>query len=354
MYYTPFTDWCSEKCSTMYLYKRTSNFYYLAYNDPVTNVIRRVSTGTKLKKEANAFMRSFTPVSTEPEIFPTAGAFFDEFIVHAQKNLKTQTLNIYKYAFNHFNVLFPNIAIRDVNAYHYDKYKSTRALTHALITVNIELRSLRAAFATAVRWHMIPHHPFLDCKLFRIPTTSPAFMSREQFRTLVRAADDLWFKQILFTTVMTGMRLAEVTLLTWNRVNLEKRLLYVHSSGMFNAKGDGKRIIPLNSTITSLLKHIRARNNSEYVFALPSTGKQPSVDFVSHKFHKTLLKTTLDRKLHFHSLRHTFASWLVQDGISLYEVQKLLGHSSSRVTEIYAHLLPETRHDTVEVVSLKR
>jgi site-specific recombinase XerD len=54
-----------------------------------------------------------------------------------------------------------------------------------------------------------------------------------------------------------------------------------------------------------------------------------------------------NHRLHLHSLRHTFASWLVQDGVSLYEVQKLLGHSSIAVTEIYSHLQPEQLHETV-------
>ena len=221
----------------MYLYRRSTGFYYLAYEDPVSGAFRRISTGAKVKKDATLFKRKFIPVISVHEDLPTADAFFDEFILHSQKSLKTQTLNLYKYAFTYFNSFFPWIPLRDVNPYHYDKYKSTRAQTHSLITVNIELRSLSAAFATAVRWRMITSHPFLNCKQFRIPSTSPAFMSREDFRTLLKAAGDLWYKQMLYTTVMTGMRLAEVTLLTWDRVDLNKRLLSVHSSGMFNARG---------------------------------------------------------------------------------------------------------------------
>ena len=65
---------------------------------------------------------------------------------------------------------------------------------------------------------------------------------------------------------------------------------------------------------------------------------------VSQKFKKYVRRAALNDKLHFHSLRHSFASALVSSGVSLYAVQKLLGHTSSRTTEIYSHLLPQQLH----------
>jgi site-specific recombinase XerD len=59
-----------------------------------------------------------------------------------------------------------------------------------------------------------------------------------------------------------------------------------------------------------------------------------------------------DERLHFHSLRHTFASWLVQDEVSLDEVQKLLGHSSIKVTDVYNHLQTEQLHSTVNRIEI--
>jgi site-specific recombinase XerD len=56
--------------------------------------------------------------------------------------------------------------------------------------------------------------------------------------------------------------------------------------------------------------------------------------FISHKIKKIIKRTGINPKLNFHSLRHTFASWLVQAGVTIYEVSKLLGHSDIRVTEI--------------------
>jgi site-specific recombinase XerD len=67
---------------------------------------------------------------------------------------------------------------------------------------------------------------------------------------------------------------------------------------------------------------------------------------------KAVRAAGLDDRLHFHSARHAFASWLVRAGVSLYEVQKLLGHSSPTVTEVYSHLQPEHLHGRVNKITV--
>ena len=91
------------------------------------------------------------------------------------------------------------------------------------------------------------------------------------------------------------------------------------------------------------------QSTGEYVFSLNDTRILESR--VTHKLKDYIRLAQLNHKLHFHSLRHTFASWLVQDGVSLYEVQKLLGHSNIAVTQVYSHLQPETLHSTVNRIS---
>lgn len=70
--------------------------------------------------------------------------------------------------------------------------------------------------------------------------------------------------------------------------------------------------------------------------------------WIVHNFKKYVLKANINPKLHFHSLRHTFASWLVQKGISIYGVCKLLGHADIKTTEIYAHLRNDDLRNAVE------
>jgi site-specific recombinase XerD len=92
--------------------------------------------------------------------------------------------------------------------------------------------------------------------------------------------------------------------------------------------------------------------SSELVFH--SNGQKPNTEKVSEELKVYVRAAMLSEKLHFHGLRRTFAPWLVQDGVSLYEVQRLLGHSSSKVTEVYAHVQPSEMHSTVNRISLSQ
>ncbi len=109
------------------------------------------------------------------------------------------------------------------------------------------------------------------------------------------------------------------------------------------------RTVPMNDTVANLL---RAKSLREGPVFNGRRGRRANPHFVSKKFKEAVRNLGLDGRLHFHSLRHTFASLLVQRGVSLYEVQNLLGHSTVAVTQIYAHLQPSTLQSTVNKISL--
>jgi site-specific recombinase XerD len=83
-------------------------------------------------------------------------------------------------------------------------------------------------------------------------------------------------------------------------------------------------------------------------FVFHRKGLQLPGDYVQHKFKRYARKLGLSENVRFHTLRHTFATWLVQEGVSIYEVQKLLGHSDISVTQVYSHLAASELHSAVE------
>jgi integrase len=103
----------------------------------------------------------------------------------------------------------------------------------------------------------------------------------------------------------------------------------------------------LNGAAIELLRSIRSGNTGLYIFPSPVTGKpSPSLYFPWQR-----IRTRAELPdLRLHDLRHSFASFLVNKGVSLYVVQGLLGHAHTRYTQRYAHLTPDTLREAAEAV----
>ncbi len=111
------------------------------------------------------------------------------------------------------------------------------------------------------------------------------------------------------------------------------------------------RILPLCDTAFQLLASKQLQSTGEYVFMV--RGKQLARHWLSQAFKYAVREAKLNDKLHWHSLRSSFASWLVMDGVSIYSVSKLLGHSSVTITQKhYAHLETENLHSEVNKISI--
>ncbi len=133
------------------------------------------------------------------------------------------------------------------------------------------------------------------------------------------------------------MRLGEITNLKWDSVDLKSQIILVTNSNLFNTKSKKDRVIPIHRKIHSILIKKVSNNIDDYVFSKMKDIKFNN-DFVSKSFKKAVRKATLDDRIHFHTLRHSFASNLVQKGVSIYVVKELLGHEDISTTQIYSHL----------------
>jgi site-specific recombinase XerD len=137
------------------------------------------------------------------------------------------------------------------------------------------------------------------------------------------------------------MRLNELIHLSWTSISFTDKIITV-GDNEFTTKGRNQRYIPISNELLKVLqRRLEERNpdstRSKFVFAKPNEQKF-SGDFVSRVFKRSCIALNMDPGIHFHTLRHSFASNLAQRGVSLYIIKELLGHSSISTTEIYSHL----------------
>lgn len=204
-------------------------------------------------------------------------------------------------------------------------------------TINRELTVIRSAINFYNKHHddqII--NPFNGFSLFEADFM-PRYLNEWECTRLLNASLDydnvrLWaFIQLALNT---GSRAGELTRLEWENVHIAEKYLTVRNSMSKNKKTVHK---PLNSRALGALEKLR--NDSKWVFYNASTGK--NVVSFRRGFEMAVKRSGLG-KVRIHDLRHTFASLLVKEGVPLYHVSQLLGHSDVRITQRYAHLSPNS------------
>jgi len=123
---------------------------------------------------------------------------------------------------------------------------------------------------------------------------------------------------------------------------------------VFQSKHEERRILPLNQTVLSIVNERGTLRSLSTDLVFPSKTRTPLEGGHSRGAFRLGLKKARIEEFHFHDLRHTFATRLVQRGIDLYKVQQLLGHKSPIMTQRYAHHYPESLRDGVEILDRPR
>jgi integrase len=152
--------------------------------------------------------------------------------------------------------------------------------------------------------------------------------------------DDEVIRSIVILAACTAMRLSEIANLRWKDVDLDRGFIHLEEP----IKNGKKRSVPLNREVQKVL-HSQARV-SEYVF-VSGAGKPFRGKRISERFKAYARIAGLPEEIHFHSLRHTGATWLVESGVPLPYIKDICGHSSINVTMIYAHTTSEHLKESV-------
>ncbi|SDP61421.1 Site-specific recombinase XerD [Actinopolyspora xinjiangensis] len=234
-------------------------------------------------------------------------------------------------------------------------------------TVKKVYRLFAKSLADAVVAGKIGSSPCVDIELPKAAPPDEFFLTREQFARLRSAADDELLRMILDLGVGTGMRWGEIVGLHRSRVDIGQRRIVVQEVYELGAdhikpypKGKSRRGIPITDELAAALDewmaaHPAVRCRAQHrdkkrcdgALLLPSKAGTPIgySNFRRDRWNPAVQEAALDG-LTPHDLRHTYASWLLQRGVTIEQVSELLGHSTITMTQRYAHLA-DTQWDAV-------
>jgi integrase len=221
-----------------------------------------------------------------------------------------------------------------------------RSNGYAVGTSNRVVMILRYMYNLAAKWKVpgVTRNPTGGIELGQEAHRN-RFLTREEAQRLVDALtvdENRTAANAILLLMLTGARRDEITQAKWEHVLWNERKLLVPQS-----KSGKPRWIALSTSAMSLLDSIPKLTGCDYIFPSSITGRPcPSLWF---PWRRIRARAGL-QDVRLHDLRHSFASFLVNEGVSLYVVQALLGHANARTTQRYAHLANDTLTDATEIV----
>ena len=161
----------------------------------------------------------------------------------------------------------------------------------------------------------------------------PDILSKSEIKKLLDSCDNLKHKTILTLIYAGGLRLWECTLLKIWDIDSDRMILHLRS-----AKWAKDRIVPLSSKLLVLLrKYYLEYHPTDFVFGGQS-GWPYSDRSIQQIMKKALIKAEITKKASVHTLRHSYATHLLEDGVDIRIIQDFLGHSHLSTTQLYTHI----------------
>lgn len=162
----------------------------------------------------------------------------------------------------------------------------------------------------------------------------PNVLSKEEVKEILDAPTNIKHKAMLSLIYACGLRCGELLSLVPNDVDSNRKILHVK-----NAKGKKDRIVPLSEKILVLLReYYKAAKPTHFLFEGQTKGFKYDDRSLQNVLKQSLAKTKIKKPVTLHWLRHSYATHLLESGTDLRYIQEILGHSSSKTTEIYTHV----------------
>jgi len=220
-------------------------------------------------------------------------------------------------------------------------------------TIARKLATLRSFYKFMVKRNRISSNPVVGIRTPKQEKRLPKFLEYEDIKRLLETPPaDSWLgardRAIMETLYSTGMRVSELVAMNLEDIDFLGEVVHIRG------KGKKERICPISSSVLQIIQHYmefrnkRAQHNGNFdgkVLFVNKHGKRLSTRSVRRKMDKYLKMAGLDPSISPHTLRHSFATHMLNRGADLRSVQELLGHQSLSTTQIYTHLTTKKLKD---------
>ena len=288
-----------------------------------------------------------TPPPVPAKRRPATPQVVDQFLRYltAERNASSHTCSNYALDLSQFFAFLGHARVAEVTVTDVRRFivhLSTRQ--QARRTIARRLSCLRSFFRFLCREGTVAQNPAVAIAAPRLEQRLPSFLDEQEITRLLEApSTENWHglrdRALLETLYSTGMRASELTGLNLEDVD------EVSGTAIVRGKGKKERLCPIGETALRAIRAYLAKRPKRlrvpYALFISQKGTRLTVRQVDRLLVRYVRQANLPASISPHSLRHTFATHLLDRGADLRSVQELLGHASLSTTQIYTHVTPQ-------------
>jgi len=248
------------------------------------------------------------------------------------KRYSVHTRNAYRSAMKKFLMHFREMQIKDISVEHVSKFNQEFILKRgfSISYQNLTLSAIKTFFKVISSQSLNIEDLYRPKKERKLPNV----LSRQEIKQILSSIPNLKHRAMLTTIYACGLRRAELLNLKPHNIQSNRMMLMIEGG-----KGKKDRMISLSPVLLKLLReYFRHYKPSNYLFEGQVAGRPYSATSLQKILKRAVRQAQIAKPVTLHWLRHSYATHLLESGTDLRYIQELLGHNSSKTTEIYTHV----------------
>lgn len=326
---------CGAKKPSNGSYRISVSYKGSRIRETVSGVSYQTAKTIEAKLKVDIVSGAYLGTSSNPDIL------FSEFMKEYFAFENKASLNREKILYRYYLSVLDNKTLKEITMLDAEKIVNNMIKKGlAVRTAQYAAAVLRHALNKAIERGYLQVNPVSKIKVPRKDNRRIRFLTKDEAAKLLDELKKRSQKtyEMSFLSLYTGMRFGEVANLTWQDIDFENGIIYIKDPKNYTG-----RVAYMTESVKELLLNKKKSANSNALIFPDQKGNK--TERISTSFERAVQRLGLNKdvtdprdKVVFHTLRHTFASWLVQAGTPLYTVKELLGHKSIAMTERYSHL----------------